>query len=88
MKCMSCGGHVRWMGPLTNLTHTECESCGATNSQEVDDYVSDIEQDVPLRRADTENFVLGILLKFKNHRITFDDAVRVLTDRIHQPDNA
>lgn len=36
MKCSLCGGLVEWQGPLTNLTHTKCLSCGAINSQEVD----------------------------------------------------
>ena len=33
MICQDCGGLVTWRGPLTNLTHTECEGCGAMNSQ-------------------------------------------------------
>ena len=33
MECELCGGAVLWMGPLTNLTHTQCQSCGAINSQ-------------------------------------------------------
>lgn len=33
MTCASCGGYVEWKGPLSNLTHTECERCGAINSQ-------------------------------------------------------
>ena len=32
MTCQSCGGLVLWRGPLTDLTHTECESCGAINN--------------------------------------------------------
>jgi hypothetical protein len=36
MICKNCGGYVEWKGPLVNLTHTECESCGAVNSQEED----------------------------------------------------
>ena len=35
------------------------------------------------RRADAENEVIGIMTNFQNHRITFDDAVRLLTNRIH-----
>lgn len=34
MKCKYCGGYVEWMGPLTNLTHTECIGCGAANCHE------------------------------------------------------
>lgn len=36
MECASCGGLVIWKGPLTNLTHTECQSCGAINNQQVE----------------------------------------------------
>lgn len=37
------------------------------------------------RRADTENIVLGTLNCFRDHRITFADAVRQLTDVLHSP---
>ena len=33
MQCSICGGLVIWKGPLVNLTHTECQQCGAMNSQ-------------------------------------------------------
>ncbi len=33
MICSICGGPVLWMGPLIELTHTECQSCGSTNCQ-------------------------------------------------------
>lgn len=33
MTCSHCGGYVEWKGPLSALTHTECESCGSVNSQ-------------------------------------------------------
>lgn len=33
---MSCCGLVLWMGALSNLTHTECQECGAINNQDVD----------------------------------------------------
>lgn len=36
MKCSLCGGRVEWQGPLSNLTHTKCLSCGEINCQEVD----------------------------------------------------
>jgi hypothetical protein len=35
MTCSICGGCVGWKGPLTHLTHTQCNQCGAINSQEV-----------------------------------------------------
>ena len=31
-----CGGSVTWRGPWSNLTHTECERCGARNAQVVE----------------------------------------------------
>ena len=37
MQCSICGGLVIWKGPLSNLTHTECQRCGAMNSQIADD---------------------------------------------------
>lgn len=36
MQCSSCGGSVIWMGRISNLTHTECQVCGAINNQVVD----------------------------------------------------
>ena len=33
MICRFCGGQVIWKGPLSNLTHTECQNCKATNCQ-------------------------------------------------------
>jgi Zn finger protein HypA/HybF involved in hydrogenase expression len=33
MTCADCGGYVEWKGPITDLTHTECEHCGAINDQ-------------------------------------------------------
>jgi len=36
MTCKFCGGYVEWKGPLTALTHTECEGCGCVDCQEED----------------------------------------------------
>lgn len=34
MICDNCGRvGIRWMGPLSDLTHTECPHCGGTNCQ-------------------------------------------------------
>ena len=33
MICSICSGQVLWQGPMVNLTHTECQHCGAVNSQ-------------------------------------------------------
>jgi hypothetical protein len=38
MKCSFCGGPVTWRGPLSNLTHTECATCGRQNCQEVESF--------------------------------------------------
>ncbi|TDR82162.1 hypothetical protein [Paludibacterium purpuratum] len=37
MICASCGGLVEWQGPMSNLTHTLCLSCGAINNQVVEE---------------------------------------------------
>lgn len=38
MICDDCGRFgIRWMGPLSNLTHTECPHCGGINCQRSDD---------------------------------------------------
>ena len=37
MICATCGGLVLWVGPLSNLTHTECQSCGRIDNQAPDD---------------------------------------------------
>lgn len=37
MICSHCGGLVVWKGPITNLTYTECQRCGATNCQVAED---------------------------------------------------
>lgn len=36
MICSYCGGNVTWRGPLSALTHTQCDSCGGVNCQEVE----------------------------------------------------
>lgn len=33
MECEQCGGLVTWRGPMSALTHTECNSCGGRNCQ-------------------------------------------------------
>jgi len=34
MICSVCGGaRVRWCGPFSNLSHTECPDCGGRNCQ-------------------------------------------------------
>lgn len=33
MICERCGGLVVWRGPLSALSHTQCESCGGINCQ-------------------------------------------------------
>ena len=33
MQCSQCGGLVTWQGPLSELTHTQCQNCGGINCQ-------------------------------------------------------
>lgn len=44
MICRLCGGQVLWVGPLTNLHSTKCQSCGETNCQEVPSELDEDEQ--------------------------------------------
>ena len=37
MTCADCGGLVLWCGPMSNLTHTECNGCGGINCQVPED---------------------------------------------------
>lgn len=46
MICKFCGGEVIWRGPLINLTHTKCLSCGAINSQYKERPEDEEEEDV------------------------------------------
>ena len=46
MTCKFCDGEVTWRGPLANLTHTKCLSCGAINSQYKERPEDDEEEDV------------------------------------------
>lgn len=45
MGCEYCGGPVIWKGPLSNLTHTECQNCGAINSQVTEALNEDSDED-------------------------------------------
>ena len=45
MQCANCGGPVIWMGLWSNLTHTECQDCGAVNNQIVDEQEDDESED-------------------------------------------
>lgn len=55
MDCMNCGGLVIWKGPITALTHTECQKCGGINCQDTgadpDDELFD-EDDMPVDSAE------------------------------------
>jgi hypothetical protein len=35
MICKVCGGTVRWVGKMSNLTHTKCEKCGGINCEAI-----------------------------------------------------
>lgn len=43
MICRFCGGRVIWMG--RNFTYTECQNCGATNCQIVEESQSEDEEE-------------------------------------------
>lgn len=43
MECERCGGLVTWRGPMSALTHTQCESCGGINCQIVECGDSEID---------------------------------------------
>ncbi|MQU04858.1 hypothetical protein [Pseudomonas helleri] len=44
MICESCNQPgIRWVGPFSNLTHTDCPHCGGTNCQRDEQ----LEQDEP-----------------------------------------
>lgn len=46
MICDQCGMvGIRWVGPLSDLTHTECPHCGGRNCQRVDDDGEDRESE-------------------------------------------
>ena len=46
MICDNCNRTgIRWMGPLTDLTHTECPHCGGRNCQRPDDDHGDFDDD-------------------------------------------
>lgn len=44
MICSLCGGSILWVGPWSNLSHTECQKCGGQNCQVVDDIEEDDEE--------------------------------------------
>ena len=44
--CAICGRlGIRWMGPLSNLTHTECPHCGGINCQTLEPEPEDEDDD-------------------------------------------
>lgn len=53
MICSRCNGRVTWRGPLSNLTHTECESCGGVNCQLPDDHEEETEMTDANKAANT-----------------------------------
>lgn len=47
MICTNCGGRCIWCGPLSALTHTQCDNCKAINSQIVYDEDGNIQEVTP-----------------------------------------
>lgn len=72
MVCDLCGQTgIRWVGPFSNLTHTECPHCGGVNCQRADDLdpdafvecqacygkgFNDVERQVAERKSDVQTF--------------------------------
>lgn len=55
MRCGRCGKTgIRWMGPLSALTHTECPHCGGTDCQDPDTE-PDIDPDIDGREIEDES---------------------------------
>lgn len=52
MKCELCGGLVTWRGPLSALTHTECERCGGQNCH-VADGVDELRPELIVGHSET-----------------------------------
>jgi len=45
MTCDECDGLVLWCGTMPALTHTECQSCGAIDSQSMDGEFGEYEDE-------------------------------------------
>ena len=45
MICAYCFGQVTWRGPLSALTHTECNDCERTNCQQAAETPDDPQDD-------------------------------------------
>jgi len=72
MFCEFCSGSVIWQGPLANLTHTRCESCGRTNCQ-IEQGSAAVDRDCDCRE-DLENTrdALLTLIRVENGCRTLD----------------
>ncbi|MGP5353322.1 hypothetical protein [Pseudomonas helleri] len=65
MICGNCNQPgIRWVGPFSNLTHTECPHCGGTNYQRDEQ----LEQDEP----ETETCGCGA-----KGEVNYDDGTEV-----------
>ena len=65
MICGNCNQPgIRWVGPLSNLTHTECPHCGGTNCQRDEQ----LEQDEP----ETETCGCGA-----KGEVNYDDGIEL-----------
>lgn len=58
MTCELCGGRVTWRGPLSELTHTQCEKCNEVNCQAVDADGEDICDDTQQAKAMPDGYAL------------------------------
>lgn len=65
MICGNCNQPgIRWVGPFSNLTHTECPHCGGTNCQ----------RDEQLEQAEPETETCGCGAKGE---VNYDDGTEV-----------
>lgn len=52
MICSICGGEVIWIGPLSTLEGTQCQTCGGLNCQTVELYGFDDELEIDIGEHD------------------------------------
>ena len=60
MICNICGGEVIWKGPLSALTHTECQHCGEINCQIIEEPEPEQESEQQEREMVTVTLEMAI----------------------------
>ena len=72
MICAGCGGSVEWKGPLSALTHTECEACGAIDNQEPETAAEE-----ELEPPETTEEPAGMTTGLRRHKSSIRNAIDV-----------